>query len=696
MRHCFAILTAIALCGFTAAAAIAGPAQPAFLRRAPELDEPTDRAIYVTSPAELHEAARNVEPGGTITLAAGDYTLHRPIVIDKENVTLRSESGDRDAAVLLPANRFEIDLVHIQAAGVTVSDLSFRDCNRTAVFLDAERGATKTHIRNCIFHNIWRHGVKTPHLPRDKRERFSPADCVIEYCLFLNDRPKRHSDDPHDDQRHHDGNYIGGIDARHAVRWTIRHNAFIGIAGRSGTGRGGVILSDFSSACLVERNVFLNCDVAVSLGNRKLIHSPGQAVGCIVQGNLITRCGHGGIVVSHTRDCHVLNNTIHHPGGDRLIAIHRTHERLTVANNLLSGERMHTAGRGSITLRRNLGGKDLSNLFADAHEGDLRLVEPTAGIVDAGDIFTVVTDDFDGQPRHDRPDIGADEYSRELPRAWVDELAHQDGEAKWVHTMRKVHSRFDGRRGYVAQIGDSITHSSAFWSTLSLTDPEKFFTEPDDLPLRPAGRRWSEVIHGLDAKGAENGNNPGWHVGHLLRQVDHVLNRDKPEVAIIMVGTNDINGGKLSEQFGPSLEELVRKVRNTGCVPILNTIPPRRSREQVVDEVNAEVRRIARRYRVPLVDLHAEMLQRRPRDWDGTLISHDGIHPSGGDTANFHEANLRDSGYALRTWLNFQMYRQVYFRVLERDQFARHLELQQLGETVREAAVEVDSIKAPE
>ena len=75
---------------------------------------------------------------------------------------------------------------------------------------------------------------------------------------------------------------------------------------------------------------------------------------------------------------------------------------------------------------------------------------------------------------------------------------------------------------------------------------------------------------------------------------------------------------------------------------------------------------MALKYRVPLVDYHAAILERRPgRSWDGTLISKDGVHPTAGKTHVYSEENLRVSGYALRNWVNFLMYRRIYFRILK-------------------------------
>ncbi|MBW3599617.1 MAG: SGNH/GDSL hydrolase family protein, partial [Planctomycetes bacterium] len=91
----------------------------------------------------------------------------------------------------------------------------------------------------------------------------------------------------------------------------------------------------------------------------------------------------------------------------------------------------------------------------------------------------------------------------------------------------------------------------------------------------------------------------------------------------------------------------------------------RRDREQAVEEANGIVRRVAKEQDVPLVDYHAEILRLRPNgSWQGTLVSEDGVHPTAGETNVYTPENLRNSGYALRNWLNFLAVREVYFHVL--------------------------------
>ncbi len=243
--------------------------------------------------------------------------------------------------------------------------------------------------------------------------------------------------------------------------------------------------------------------------------------------------------------------------------------------------------------------------------------------------------------------------------------AEQAPQPPWIDAMKKAHDGFKGTAGYVAQFGDSITYSMAFWKPMSWSDPDPFIKE-DGLPKRP-DKKWREVIKGAgdDGKGPKAGNYSGWRIGNLLDAVPKVLAEKKPEAAVIMIGTNDIAGGKVPESYAANLDKLVTICLEAKCIPILNTIPPKRGQMEGVEAANKIIKEIADQRKLPLVDYYSEILARAPDGkWDGTLISKDGVHPTGDTSQDYSEENLKKSGYALRNWLNFSMYRQVYFKVL--------------------------------
>jgi hypothetical protein len=235
---------------------------------------------------------------------------------------------------------------------------------------------------------------------------------------------------------------------------------------------------------------------------------------------------------------------------------------------------------------------------------------------------------------------------------------------KWIDAMKKVHKDFTGAKGYVAQFGDSITYTMAFWKPLSWSDPTPYLKD-DNFPKQPK-KPWKNIIKGADDKGPEAANYSGWRVTDLLKAVPKALEKNKPEVALIMIGTNDISAGKVPENYQADLEKVIQLCIDKNCIPILSTIPPKRNQQQAVEAANKIIKTIAEKQNLPLIDFYAQILATAPDGkWDGALISNDGVHPTAGETQNYSEENLKKSGYALRNWLSFKMYRQVYFNVLE-------------------------------
>ena len=246
--------------------------------------------------------------------------------------------------------------------------------------------------------------------------------------------------------------------------------------------------------------------------------------------------------------------------------------------------------------------------------------------------------------------------------------AHAEDKAAydWVEPMKKVNEGFKGQKGYVAQIGDSITYTMAFWSHMSWADLSPYLPE-DKLPKKPSGKQWKNVIKGARDKGKNNGNFSGWKVGNLLKVIDKVIAEKKPEVALVMIGTNDVRGNKVPDNYEKGLNTVIQKLIDAHCVPILSTIPPMRGKKEGVDGANAIIKKIAAQHKIPLIDYHKEIVDRAGDNWDGTLISKDGVHPSGpvkGEGTKFTEENLKKSGYMLRTYLCFAKFREVYFKAL--------------------------------
>ncbi len=249
--------------------------------------------------------------------------------------------------------------------------------------------------------------------------------------------------------------------------------------------------------------------------------------------------------------------------------------------------------------------------------------------------------------------------------------------SQWVEAMMQVHKKFTGKRGTFAQFGDSITASRAFWFTMRY--------HRNNVP--PQMDKAFEVVNGYmvedcwDRKGAEFGNQGQMTIRWAHENVDRWLKELNPEVAIVMFGTNDLNQLDL-EEYEAKTRDVVRKCLNNGTIVILSTIPPRHGRAEKAAVFAEAVRGIASELKVPLTDYHAEILSRRPQDWDGalerfsqyqgynvpTLISRDGVHPSNPEKyrGDYSAEGLKHNGYCLRNFLALLTYAELIERVLRR------------------------------
>jgi hypothetical protein len=378
--------------------------------KAPALPKAKGQTILVSNVQELIQAINQAKAGQTILIEDGHYIMPRYVEISADNVTLRSASGHRERMIIDGAESRHREILGVRAcSGVTIADLTIQNIQCNGFKINSETNVQDLTIYNCIIHNIWQRGVKGVRVPKENRDSIRPKNCRIQYCLFYNDRPKRLSDDPADIAK---GNYIAGIDVMFAKDWIISDNVFVGIQGRTYEGRGAVFLWHDSQDCVIERNIIIDCDVGLQLGNP---YKPDEiqyhCVRCIARNNFITRAPEAGIVAVYTKDCKILNNTIHDPESKlhRLVRTVFTNDSLLVANNLLSGPGIRNEFESKTTFLNNVI-KDVSDDFVDPARGNLHLKSTATEAIDNGKPMAQVVEDIDGQQRDSRPDIGADEF----------------------------------------------------------------------------------------------------------------------------------------------------------------------------------------------------------------------------------------------------------------------------------------------
>jgi hypothetical protein len=385
------------------------PPEQKWFPKAPALPQADGPTVLVSDVQELIRAINQAEAGQTILIEDGHYMMPRYVQISADNVTLRSASGHREQVIIDGAESSHRELLGVRAcSGVTIADLTIQNIQCNGFKINSETNVQNLTIYNCIIHNIWQRGVKGVKVPKENRDAIRPKNCRIQYCLFYNDRPKCLSDDPADIAK---GNYVAGIDVMFAKDWIISDNVFVGIQGRTYEGRGAIFIWHDSQDCLIERNIIIDCDVGLQLGNP---YRPSEieyhCVRCIARNNFITRAPEAGIVTVYTKDCKFLNNTIHDPESklQRLLRTVFTNDGLLIANNLLSGPGIRNESESNITFLNNLI-KDVSDSFIDPARGDLHLKNTVIDAVDKGLVQAEVVEDIDRQRRQAKPDIGADE-----------------------------------------------------------------------------------------------------------------------------------------------------------------------------------------------------------------------------------------------------------------------------------------------
>ncbi len=421
---------ALLLCGWLSVAIaseapsatpVPNPPVQAWFPKAPALAPPPEDGVEVSTVEGLLQAIENAQPGQTICVADGHYLMPRYTEIRTDRVTLRSASGRRERVVLDGAQSMHGELLGVRSCSdVTIADLTIQNIRYNGFKINSETNVQRLTIRNCIIHNIWQRGIKGVKVPETNREAIRPKGCRVQYCLFYNDRPKRLSDDPGDIAQ---GNYIAGIDVMYAKDWTISDNVFVGIQGRTFEGRGAIFLWFDAQDCVVERNIIIDCDVGLQLGNpHRADNVQYHCTRCIARNNFITRAPEAGIVTTYTRDCQIVHNTIHDPKSPmhRLLRMVRTNDGLTIANNLLSGPGISNESDSDIQFLGNLL-KDMTAAFTDPATGNLHLTAPPPDIVDqAVPLPTRVVEDIDRQPRGPHPDLGADEFVSVTTRDRID------------------------------------------------------------------------------------------------------------------------------------------------------------------------------------------------------------------------------------------------------------------------------------
>jgi len=232
----------------------------------------------------------------------------------------------------------------------------------------------------------------------------------------------------------------------------------------------------------------------------------------------------------------------------------------------------------------------------------------------------------------------------------------------YAPAAKKVASKFAGTPGVFLHLGDSITYANqnTAWARggQGLSAEEQAFiawthggkrNDLDGWYLAsvdvPSGRSHT-AASGVRADEYLQGGKGG------LPSLAEIVKKHKPQLALYMLGTNDISAGRSVEKYIADVQKAVDVLEEAGTVTILSTLPPYRGKNKEVVTYNEALRTLAKQKQLPLIDLYAEMKARAGEQMEQSYLARDGVHLSHEQaTGPANDENLRTCGYLLRCYL---------------------------------------------
>jgi len=386
---------------------------------------PPDDAIAVTpaDAAMLDDIIASAPAGATIELADGVYDRSGigELSITTPGLTLRSASRDPASVVLDGAMTTDV-IVRIAADDVTIADLTLRRATAHLVLVqptDAPILRPRLHrlvLQDSIDEQLYVAYATTP----------APAfvdDGEVACSRF--EVTDAHRDAVAADCR------LGGIRANATDGWHVHDNRFTGHWCRAGVLAAGTLrFVDGSRDTVVERNTLLDCQRGIGFGGEGTTEARAYAdnpctpgmywghIGGVIRNNTIwigePEAGPASdsmIYAWWTCDAGIFHNTV---VGlvDIFNSIEYRFDRTTVrvANNLATHVIMARDGGTAQLVDTNVQTAELG-LFVDPILADLHLRATADAAIDRGAPLSAdaVADDFEGDPRDELPDLGADE-----------------------------------------------------------------------------------------------------------------------------------------------------------------------------------------------------------------------------------------------------------------------------------------------
>lgn len=264
------------------------------------------RTLRVTTYAELRAACLRAEPGDTIVVAAGVYTIEGatriPITDRPGPVTVRGETGKADDVTIRGKGQDD----EAVAVAFDLSDSphwTFRDLTTRDTYdhgFKFNGGSTDCALVDVTMRDHGEGGVKGTWNPQRYPDRLLVERCDIGFS------PGRGGTRP----------VVEGIDGVAVQGWVVRDTRFVNVV-KPGGDAYGVFTKGNAADTIIEGCRFESCDVGASFGGggtdprffrdgeRTFEHRGGS-----IRNNVFVRCRDAGIYVNKGARCRIENNTL--------------------------------------------------------------------------------------------------------------------------------------------------------------------------------------------------------------------------------------------------------------------------------------------------------------------------------------------------------------------------------------------------
>ncbi|MBI2559504.1 hypothetical protein HYW20_09345 [Candidatus Woesearchaeota archaeon] len=372
----------------------------------------TGNIVTVSTASQLSNAVANAQSGQTIVVADGTYTISSTLWFNVPQVTLRSQSGNRDG-VVIDGNYAVGEIINIRANNVAIADLTLKRAQWHPLHLVS--GSNNAMLYNLHIIDAGQQFVKVNPNTAGSYNDFGTLACSL---LEMTPAGRTYV------ESNPSGGYTcytGGLDAHQAWGWTIRDNTIKNIYCSNGLAEHAIHFWDASRDPIVERNVIINNarGIGFGLGSAAggrtysgLSVANANHFGGVIRNNFVyanIAQFDTGIGLESAWNVSVYHNTVYSSGGLPL-DVRFTASNPMVKNNLISGQ--ISIRDGAVPTQQGNVQQASSSLFADPSNGNLHLLSTAAAAINKGvSLSGLVPYDIDGQLRDSQPDIGADEYS---------------------------------------------------------------------------------------------------------------------------------------------------------------------------------------------------------------------------------------------------------------------------------------------